>query len=158
MSASPSSGADLDLFRIVCAVAWADGDFAPEERDLLDRLIRRYTGEGEGQAEADSTALARESLRPSSLDSLVSRLHSEEDRELALKLSHMMVRIGRRSPGEPSINPPEKVAYRRLVELLALPPERVEEIEWAAGQELAARSGILDVLAERFRHLIGTGS
>jgi hypothetical protein len=158
MPTSPPPGADLDLFRIVCAVAWADGDFAPEERDLLERLIRRYTGEAGRQAEADSAALAHEPLRPAALEALVPRLGSEEDRELALKLSHMMVRIGRRSADEAIINPPEKAAYRRLVELLGLPQRRVEQIEWAAAEELEACSGILDVLAQRFRHLLGAGS
>ncbi|KEF42426.1 MAG: hypothetical protein ER33_06105 [Cyanobium sp. CACIAM 14] len=78
----------------------------------------------------------------------MARLPSSEDRELALKLGYMMVRVGRRSPGEPSINAQERIAYRQLVELLGLGDERIREIEWAAEADLPKKQGLAQLLEE----------
>jgi hypothetical protein len=156
MTLPDAAGTDPTLLRIVCAVAWADGDFSTEERDLLERLQRRYADDGlpaslpEG---SDPGGPATGAATP--LEDLVAVLRSEEDRELALKLSYMMIRVGRRAGDEASINAAEKRAYRHLVELLALPEERIAEIEWAAGQELARGGGLRELLLARFLPLIG---
>ncbi|MFM7452883.1 MAG: hypothetical protein ACKO1V_02795 [Cyanobium sp.] len=55
---SPSQRA---LLRIVCWVAWADGDFAAEERELLDKLVQRLLPADPGTGAAASvSALATE--------------------------------------------------------------------------------------------------
>lgn len=148
---------EQNLFQIVCSVAWSDGEFSPEERDLLSRLIRQYSTAVD-PAEEGVEGLHRLSsgpLRAEEWEQLVHSLGSEEDRELALKLSYMMIRISAGHTGRSGINRQEKIAYRRLVDLLALPLAKVEEIEWAAEAELSRTSGILDVLASRFRSLFG---
>ena len=41
----------LDLLRVVCCVAWADGDVSADEKRLLEKLVAKYfpCGDGSGQ-------------------------------------------------------------------------------------------------------------
>jgi len=143
---SPTQSA---LLRIVCTVAWADGECSSAERKLLAELAA-------GPLHADATApadaalddLLAERLPVEALAELVAQLPDTDDRELALKLAYMMIRVGRRTPAEPSINAQERVAYRRLVDLLALGDERIREIEWAAEADLPRKHGLAQLLDE----------
>ena len=99
-------------------------------------------------AEAQLETFLAERLPVAGLDDLVTQLPGSDDRQLALKLSYMMVRVGRRSAAEPSINAQERVAYRHLVELLGLEDARIQEIEWAAEAELPKKEGLAQLLAE----------
>jgi len=153
---NPPSG-NLDLLRILCCVAWSDGEFSAEERQLLAQLVERYIMADGGvplPAEA-AQVLAERALQPEELDALIPRLRSEEDRQLALKLDYMMVRVGRRPGDESSINPLEKAAYRRLVEGLGLGEADIAEAEWAAELELEAQSGLQGFLSRHFGFLAG---
>ena len=82
------------------------------------------------------------------LEALVAQLPGSDARQLALKLSYMMVRVGRRSPAEPSINAQGRVAYRHLVDLLGLDDGKIQEIEWAAEADLPRKEGLAQLLAE----------
>jgi hypothetical protein len=154
----PESG-ELDLLRILCCVAWSDGEFAPEERALLRTVVQRHFLAG---AAADSDvdaveAMAGAAMGAEALEELAGRLPTEEDRLLALKLAYMMIRVGRRPGDESSINQGEKVAYRRLVEGLGLSETTIREVEWAAERELARHKGLLGFLTTHFGGL-GFGS
>ncbi|MCP9841041.1 TerB family tellurite resistance protein [Synechococcus sp. J7-Johnson] len=152
---TPPAG-NLDLLRILCCVAWSDGDFSAEERELLQDLVERYVVTDGGvtlSAEAVE-ALAERTLQPDALDELISRLDSDEDRQLALKLGYMMIRVGRRPGDESSINPLEKVAYRRLVEGLGLGEADIAEAEWAAELDLQAQTGLQGFLSRHFSFLL----
>lgn len=153
----PLPDTDLDLLRILCTVAWADGDFAPEERDLLQRLVERYFLPEAGDSAAGELIgrLAAEATRAETLDAVVPRLKTEENRELALKLAYMVIRVGRRPGDDDSINPAEKRTYRRLVELLELSDGQIREVEWAAEQELRRTGSLWDLLKRRFSWLSG---
>lgn len=146
---------DRDLLRILCCVAWSDGDFADEERRLLQRLVQNYfLPDADAQATSEAVeALAAEALQPERLEELVPRLTSQEDRQLVVKLAYMLIRIESRPGDESSINPQEKRVYRRLVELLQLEEADVREAEWAAEQELRQHTGLLGVLTSRFQWL-----
>ncbi|CAK6698919.1 MULTISPECIES: TerB family tellurite resistance protein [unclassified Synechococcus] len=147
--------ADRDLLRILCCVAWSDGDFAAEEKQLLQRLVATYfLPEVDPLSAADTAeALADEAMQMEGIEELVQRLQTEADRQLALKLAFMMIRVST-SPGDASsINPMERVAYRRLVEALGLGEAKVQECEWAAEQELRQHSGLRGILASRFEWL-----
>ena len=145
------------LLRILCWVAMADGDFAAEERQLLERLTARLlqldAGAGEAAAANLVHELALEPLAVQELDALVAALDAADGRQLAVKLALQMVSVNQRPDDRDLINPAEKQAYRRLIEALALPEAEVQEAEWAARQELARKPSLLDVLGsalERF--------
>lgn len=149
---SPSQRA---LLRIVCWVAWADGDFALEERELLEKVVARLLhldGVG-GVAEATVRELAMDQFQTLDLERLVAAFTSDDERRLAVKLAMQMVSIDQRADDDERINASEKQAYRRLIDALALPESEVEEAEWAARQELAQRRNLMEVLSgalERF--------
>ncbi|MCP9834337.1 MULTISPECIES: TerB family tellurite resistance protein [unclassified Cyanobium] len=142
--------AQAALLRIVCTVAWADGECSTAERELLAELVARHLhGDSPNLVdEAKLEAFLAERLPVAGLDALVDQLGSSDARQLALKLSYMMVRVGRRSPAESSINAQERLAYRHLVELLGLDDAKIQEIEWAAEADLPKKEGLAQLLAE----------
>ena len=144
------TSAQAALLRIVCTVAWADGECSTAERELLaEQVATHLHGDSpSGLGEAQLEAFLAERLPVAGLDALVAQLSGSDARQLALKLSYMMVRVGRRSPAEPSINAQERVAYRHLVELLGLEDARIQEIEWAAEADLPKKEGVAQLLAE----------
>jgi uncharacterized tellurite resistance protein B-like protein len=146
---------DRDLLRILCCVAWSDGDFAAEEKRLLQRLVQNYfLPDADATASSEAVeALAAEALQPERLEELAPRLRSPEDRLLVVKLAYMLIRIESRPGDGSSINPQEKRVYRRLVELLHLNDDDVREAEWAAEQELRQHTGLLGILTSRFQWL-----
>ena len=148
---------ELDLLRILCCVAWSDGEFSPQERQLLARLVERYFLPGPGQPTGAETveALAAEAMRPELLEVLVPGLATAEDRLLALKLAYQMMRVGPRTGEESGIQPQEKVIYRKLVESLGLSEAEIRETEWAAEQELKPAGGLRGILTSRFGWLAG---
>ena len=159
---APLPKGEMDLLRILCCVAWSDGEFSPQERQLLERLVERYFPGGDvGAAGLDtveamaSGAMAAEAMRPELLDELVPSLTTVEDRQLALKLAYQVMRVGPRTGEESGIQPLEKVAYRKLVEGLGLSEAEIQETEWAAEQELKPAGGLRGILASRFGWLAG---
>jgi hypothetical protein len=143
---SPSQRA---LLRIVCWVAWADGDFAAEERELLDKLVQRLLPAEAGAgaaASASASALATEPPTAAELALLVAALEGSDQRQLAVKLALQMVSVNQRPGDAAAINPAEKGAYRQLLEALALPESEVEEAEWAARQELEQPRSLLELI------------
>lgn len=148
--------AQLDLLRIVCAVAWCDGEFSDEEQRLLADLVARYLSpaDGEGPSAEAVEMIASRSASLELLEALPRQLPSAEDRQLAVKLAYMMVRVSRRPGDTADINPREKQAYRRLVEASGLASGEVEATEWAADAELRNLSGgVLGLLRRAFAGL-----
>lgn len=145
-SLTPSQRA---LLRIVCWVAWADGDFALEERQLLEKVVARLLqiDGGAGVAEATVRELALDQVEPGELERLVGALASADERQLVVKLAMQMVSISQGPADAERINASEKQAYRLLLDALSLPEAEVQEAEWAARQELAQQRNLLDVLS-----------
>ena len=145
----------LDLLRVVCCVAWADGDVSADEKGLLEKLVAKYFPCGEG-SEANQEAarqLAAWTVESSVLEEVIPRITNAEDRVLALKLSYMMARIGQRPQDSSPINPQEKALYRQLVEALGVSDAEVRQAEWAAEQELSSGRGVWAALGAAFSGL-----
>jgi hypothetical protein len=151
-SASPHpldglSDAQRALLRIVCWVAWADGDFAAEERELLEKLVQRLLPADAGSAAAaTASVLATEPPSATELAPLVAALEGGDQRQLAVKLALQMVSSNQRPGDAAAINPAEKWAYRQLLEALALPENEVQEAEWAARKELEQPRSLLELI------------
>jgi hypothetical protein len=136
---SPPQQAQL---RLLWWVACVDGVFAPEERKLLSRLASRLMP---GVDPVDALA-ALEEPNSADLEQLVGQLGAHDQRLQLVQQAFAMVATSR-NPGDDSlINPAERVAYRRLLELLALPEAEVNEAEWAARQAIQDAPPLLDRL------------
>lgn len=154
---SPDPAADPDrvLLRLLCCIAWSDGEVSARERELLQSLATGVllTEAEKADAAAEVTSLVEGTLGLPAMDDLIARIHGHDQKQLALKLAYMVIRISR-EPGESSsINAREKAAYRRLVEGLGLPEGEVQEAEWAAEQELRQHTSLWSLLASRFAGL-----
>lgn len=142
------------VLRIVCWVAWSDGDFAQQERELLETVVSRLLLGGSAAQAVDAVrTLASEHLQNTDVEAVVAELEDADERQLVVKLALQMVSISH-DPGDTApINPAEKQAYRRLVEALDLSESDIQESEWAARQELEQKPSLMDLLTgalERF--------
>jgi hypothetical protein len=151
MQPSPNiSPEEINLLRIACSMAWSDGELSPTEKELLLSHFSKLFSQDEKEERSLHQELqdyVSQNIHFEALEELIPKLQFEEDRELMLKLGYMVIRASRRDSIESSINPQEKVAYRRLVELLDLPVETIEKIEWAAERELQQHNGVVDAVA-----------
>jgi tellurite resistance protein len=131
----------MNLLRAIAAMAWADGQLEPKEVDLmLARLSDLFAVSG-----AHHTQLLQE-LRiyleqKLSLEEVIPKLHSDQERELVLKLGYGVIACSARAPEEPNINEEEAEAYQALKALLNLSAERVATLEAEAQRELACTTG-----------------
>lgn len=146
---------DRILLRLLCCIAWSDGEVSSRERELLQSLATEVllTEEEKAAAAAEVTSLVADTLGLPAMDALIPQIQGHDQKQLALKLAYMVICISR-EPGESSpINAREKIAYRRLVEGLGLPEGDVQEAEWAAEQDLRQHTSIWSLLANRFAGL-----
>jgi urea transport system ATP-binding protein len=123
LGTTPSISAEqIAMLRIAASMAWADGSFAPVERELiLTRLSQQFASDREEQE------LLRQELqdylaKDIPLDELVPLLTTTEQRETALKLSYEVICSNQ-------INDREARVYQELVQLLELPTEAVQRVE-----------------------------
>ncbi len=118
----------MKMLRIVAAMAWSDGYFAPEQEALiLSRFSQLLSTEA--QPEELQQELRNYLAQNIPIEELVTKIESPEERELILKLGYEVIKISSRTPNEPMINQEEAAAYEKLIQLLNLPPEVVKRVE-----------------------------
>jgi hypothetical protein len=156
-SLSPETASDPDrvLLRLLCCIAWSDGEVSPKERELLQSLATEVllTEEEKADAAAEVTSLVEGTLGLNAMDDLIPQIKGHDQKQLAIKLAFMVIRISREDGESSPINAREKVAYRRLVDGLGLPEGEVQEAEWAAEQDLRQHTNLWSLLAARFAGL-----
>ncbi len=124
----------MKMIRIVAAMAWADGQLAPEEIDvMLVRLSQMFASDREQQKELQ-LELRNYIAANVAVDNLVAEIDSDAEREQLLKIAYDVIQSSARSPSEPVINEDEAAAYQQLVKMLNLPPEVVQRVEAKATQ------------------------
>ena len=112
----------MRILRIAGLIAWADGNIASEELEvILSRLSREFAEDSVTQ-EHLCNELRAYFAQELALDELVAGLETIQDKELVLRLSYEVILIHQ-------INPLEERAYEELKQLLALPKEMVNRIE-----------------------------
>ncbi|MFM7424707.1 MAG: TerB family tellurite resistance protein [Elainella sp.] len=127
----------MNLLRVVAAMAWSDGGLATEEVEvMLDRFSGIFAADVPQQ-----TVLRQElqdyMMQNIPLEELTPKLQTPEEKELVLRLGYEVIRSSARTPEEENINEAEAAAYQRLVSLLGLPAETVAKIQ----AEVAADEG-----------------
>ena len=126
---SSISARQMKLLRIVTAMAWSDGDLAPEEAELIiARLSQLFSTDSEEQKKLQ-TELRDYLAANVDIDELVAQIESPEERELILKLGYEVINVSARTPNEPTINQQEAAAYKELVKLLDLPEAVVNRLK-----------------------------
>ncbi|MEA5470468.1 urea ABC transporter ATP-binding protein UrtD [Spirulina sp. 06S082] len=126
----PSIGEkEMIMLRIAASMAWADGNIAPEEIDvILTRLSRQFADDEQQQKELQHEL--QDYLGTNiAIANLVPQLETVAEREIVLKLSYEIISSSARIPSEDLINEEEAIAYANLVKLLELPAETVKRLE-----------------------------
>jgi hypothetical protein len=143
----------MNLLRILASMAWADGELATEEVNLiLNRFCGLFAADMDGQQ-------LRQELRDYvmqniPLDELIHQLESQEEKELVLQLGYEVIASSSRTPDEPKINDEEAVAYQELVLLLNLPEDVVKRIE-AEASTSSTSEGTVDKMVRKLGDFLG---
>lgn len=146
----------MNLLRIITSLAWSDGELATEEVDLmLDRFSGLFAGSA-AQQQYLRQELQDYLMQDIPLEELTPRLQSDEEKELVLRLGYEVIQSSARTPEEPKINIEEAAAYQKLVQLLGLPADTVQQIEAELATTSASDdgSGIIDTLTRKLEEFI----
>jgi uncharacterized membrane protein YebE (DUF533 family) len=144
----------MNLLRIVAAMAWADGQLATEEVDLMLEKFSRLFATGE-QQQALEQELRDYLMQNVPLSESIPKLETIEEKSLVLKLGYEVIASSARTPDEPKINQYEAQAYRQLVSLLNLPEDLVNHIEQEAQNQLDQPDTMIDKMVESIKSFIG---
>jgi hypothetical protein len=138
----------MNLLRIVTSMAWSDGHLASEEIDLmLDRFSGMFAADAPQQQRLRQE-LQEYMTQNIPLEELTPKLQSVEERELVLRLGYEVIRSSARTLTEEKINEEEAAAYTRLVQLLNLPVETVQQVESEVSTQPSSE-GIVDSLTRK---------
>ncbi|MEG3974483.1 TerB family tellurite resistance protein [Microcoleus sp. herbarium8] len=142
----------MNLLRIVASMAWADGELATAEVNLmLDRFCSLFA------TEADREPMQQELrdyiMQNIPLDELICQLETQAEKELVLQLGYQVIASSSRTPDEPKINAEEAAAYQKLVQLLNLPEDAVKRIE-AEASAADNSEGIVEKMAQKLEDFI----
>lgn len=119
----------MNLLRVVTAMAWADGGLATEEVEtMLDRFSGIFAIDAP-QQEMLRQELQDYMMQNIPLEELTPKLQTTEEKEIVLRLGYEVIRSSARTPEEDRINEEEAAAYQKLVSLLNLPEATVQQIE-----------------------------
>ncbi len=112
----------MNIIRIAASMAWADNNFATEQLDvILSNLSREFATSVEHQSSLKKE-LQDYLARNIPLEELVPKLKSFGEKERVLKLSYEIIRSN-------EINEHEVIVYQKLLKLLDLPTEIIEQVE-----------------------------
>ncbi len=112
----------MNIIRIAASMAWADNNFAPEQLDvILSNLSREFATSEEHQSSLKKE-LQNYLARNIPLEELVPNLKSFGEKERVLKLSYEIIRSN-------EINEHEVIVYQKLLKLLDLSTEIIEQVE-----------------------------
>ncbi len=145
----------MNLLRIVLALAWADGNLAKEEADVMLTSFSQVFATNPEHQDAVKQELQSYLVQDIPLQELVPKLTTETEKEFVLRLGYEVISSSARTPDEDLINQDEQVIYQQLVDLLNLPSGTVERIEQSAqtalGQNRAKGSNVVDLLTYQLR-------
>lgn len=141
----------MNLLRVVSYMAWSDGGLAEEEADVMLNRFCRIFAEEDAQHDALRQELRDYVMQNIPLEELVPKLQSQEEKELALRLSYEVIAASSRTPDEAAINEEEAIAYRQLVDLLGLPDAVVQRIEGEVGAQASGAEDAFDRMESELR-------
>ncbi len=112
----------MNMLRIAASIAWADGNFIPEQMNvILSRLSREFATDKEHQYSLQKE-LQNYLGKNIPLEELVPKLKNFGEKERVLKLSYEIIRSN-------EMNSQEIEVYQKLLQLLKLPDDIIEQVE-----------------------------
>ncbi len=145
----------MNLLRIVLALAWADGNLAKEEADVMLTSFSQVFAATPDSREAVKQELQGYLIQDVPLEEVVPSITTQAEKEFVLRLSYEVISASARTPDEELINQDERATYQKLVDLLDLPSETVERIEQSAqtalGQNQTEGNNVVDLLTYQLR-------
>lgn len=112
----------MNMIRICASMAWADNNFAPEQLEvILTNLSHEFAVSQDHQLNLQKE-LQNYLARKIPLEDLVPKLQNDQEKERVLKLSYEIIRSNQ-------INSQELSVYQKLLSLLDLPSETVQQVE-----------------------------
>ena len=145
----------MNLLRIVLALAWADGSLAKEEAEVMLTQLSQVFAPNSDSQEAIKQELKSYLVQDIPLEELVPKLNTQTEKEFVLRLGYEVISSSARTPDEDLINQDEQAIYQKLVQLLDLPSITVERIEQSAqaalGKTQAQGSNVVDLLTYQLR-------
>ncbi|PSB15007.1 branched-chain amino acid ABC transporter ATP-binding protein [filamentous cyanobacterium CCP1] len=144
----------MNLLRIVTTMAWADGELAQEEVDvMLDRLSGMFAADAPQQQRLRQE-LQDYMMQNIPLEELTPKLQGDEEKKIVLRLGYEVICSSARTPEEEKINAEEAEAYQKLVDLLDLPPETVEQVIAEAQADVCEDESLVDSLARKLEEFM----
>ncbi|MBI4781090.1 MAG: TerB family tellurite resistance protein [Oscillatoriophycideae cyanobacterium NC_groundwater_1537_Pr4_S-0.65um_50_18] len=137
----------MNLLRTVTAMAWADGDLAAEEVEIMLDRFSSIFAQDTAQQQYLRQELQNYMKQNIPLEEITSKLNTTEEKEMVLRLAYEVISCSARSPEEENINADEAAAYQRLIGLLGLPAETVQRIESEA--QSCSNGNLVDRLAQQ---------
>ncbi len=120
---APSISAEqMNMIRVCASMAWADSNFTPEQLEvILSNLSQEFASSPDQQVSLQRE-LQNYLARKIPLEDLVPKLQNKSEKEKVLRLSYEIIRSNQ-------INSQEAVVYNKLLNLLDLPTETVQQVE-----------------------------
>lgn len=138
----------MNLLRVVAAMAWSDGGLATEEVEvMLDQFSGIFAADVP-QREVLRQELQDYMMQNIPLEELTPKLQTPEEKELVLRLGYEVIRSSARTPEEANINEAEAAAYQKLVGLLGLPAETMAKIQAEAAADQGSEN-LVDSLTRK---------
>ena len=112
----------MNMLRIAASIAWADGNFTPEQMNvILSRLSREFATDKEHQSSLQKE-LQNYLAKNIPLEELIPKLKNFGEKERVLKLCYEIIRSN-------EMNSQEIEVYQKLLRLLDLPDDIIEQVE-----------------------------
>lgn len=157
MQPPPISPRQMNLMRVVLHMAWADDSLEQKEVDtMLERFSQLFATDPQQQKNLKEQ-LQEYFVQQIPLEEAVTKLTTEAEKEVALRLSYEVIKSSKRTPEENAINRAEGEAYQKLLSLLNLPESTVARAEKEATATLnQGGENIVDMLAFQLREYLKT--
>lgn len=119
----------MNLLRIAAAMAWADGNLAEEEVEVMLTKLSAVFAKDDAHRDNLQKDLREYLVQNIPLEELVPQVTDPADQALVLRLGYEVIASSALSPNEDPVNEEESKAYSKLVQLLGLPDGEVKRIE-----------------------------
>lgn len=150
----PITPRQMKLLRVVTAMAWADGELAEEEVDVMLERFSLLFAKTDEQTQNLKQELRDYMMQNLPLEELIPKLETDAQRELVLALGYEVIACSSRTPDEPNINDEEAAAYQKLVKLLNLPADAVKRIENQVQADSSGTEGVVETMLKRLKAFV----